>query len=73
MKKGPGRWQVAWSFGSGLEHIEEAGAATEGSSRGLCPGPWDATGRERGAGVDQRFPSKPTPSSDSQMSSPNTE
>ena len=44
MKKGPGRWQAAWSFGSGLEHIEEAGAATEGSSRGLCLG---SMGRHR--------------------------
>ena len=35
--------------------------------------PWDVTGRERGAGMDQQFLSKPTPSSDSQMSSSNTE
>ena len=44
MKKGPGRWQVAWLRGSGLEHSEEAGAATEGSSRELCPEP---VGRHR--------------------------
>lgn len=44
MKKGPGRWQLTWLLSSGLEHSEEAGAATEGSSRELRPEP---VGRHR--------------------------